>query len=209
MKMKHLIILLALDLFFVLLHIFFGSQFDLFNLDRERTPAAFFSAIQFIGSAYAAATLYVILRGRREKILFSCLSLLFAFMAFDEISELHENIAYYLIQYAPSFSFFGSKTAMWLIFLSPLIVSSFILIAIAIRKIARHALHLGFLLLSGTLFFGLALSLEFFGNSNGFQSLLPLLIPLEEAFELIGGTLFLFALASYAKEIFSTLYQKK
>lgn len=207
--MKFFFFFCAVDLLFVCLHVFFGSQFDLLNLDRERTPAALFSAIQFIGSAFAAAILFMILKKRSEKILFSATSFLLIFMAFDEIAELHENVAYYLVQYIPSFSFFGSKTAMWLVFLSPVIVGAFIMLGLVVWKIIHYSLRLGILMGGGLSFFGLALLLEFFGNNNGISSMRPYLVPLEEGLELLGGTLLLGALSSYATELFHALYQRK
>lgn len=198
----------AAILLFVVLHIFFGAQFDLFNLDRERTPAALFSAFQFIFSGYAMLVLFFTHEKHKKKFLWLTLMFMFIFLGFDEISEIHENAAYYLVKYIPAFPFLGSGTPMWIVFLGPFIIGVFGLLIAAIREMYVYSRRLGLILIAALAFVIVALALEFLGGIVTLNPFLPLFVIFEESAELIAGTLFLNAFSQYAKERFFAYLQK-
>ncbi|MBI4268296.1 hypothetical protein HY627_00490 [Candidatus Uhrbacteria bacterium] len=208
MKKTFIIWLLAIDLFFVVLHLFFGANYDIFNLDRERTPAALWSSFQLVGCAFALAVIFFPQRQSVQKIAWGAATLLFTLLSFDEISELHENVAYYLVKYFQPFPFLRSGTPMWIVFLSPLILASLSLLALIIKKLFQYRRSLGWLASSGCLFFLCALTLEFVGGIKSLYAYLPLFVVLEEGSELVAGSLFFFSFATYAKECFSASYRR-
>lgn len=200
---------MGIIVFFIVLHMLFGAQFDIFNLDRERTPAAIFSALQFIATGYALCTLYFLSATRSQRMLWGSLGLLFVLLGLDEISELHENAAYYLVKYVPPFPFFQSGTPMWIVFLSPVILGALILLVIALRRVYADNWKAGRLLVGAVLFVLAALVLEFLGGAIVFQTLLPVFVVLEEGAELFAGAFFLFGFSLYAKEKFCAHFVKK
>lgn len=200
MSKRMLLWCLGIDLLFVVLHVLFGARVDLLNLDRERTPAAIFSALQFIASGYALFTVYFLSGTRSKKILWASLGLLFVLLGLDEVAELHENVAYYLATYVPPLPFFQSGTPMWIIFLSPLIIGVFVLLVFTVREIRANSHRAGRMLMGALVLAVCALVLEFLGGMAALNPLLPLFVVLEESAELAMGTLFLYAFSVFARE---------
>lgn len=209
MNRKTFFLCIGVILIFVVLHILFGGRFDFFNLDRERTPAAIFSSLQFIASGYALVTLFFLSTTRTKKMFWLTLGMMFVLLGLDEISELHENAAYYLVKYFPPFSFFQSGTPMWIVFLSPFILGACALLVIALREIYAQSRMAGRMLIGGLLLVFLALTLEFLGGLTSLQSFLPLFVVVEESAELTSGALFLWGFSTYAKEQFSIRFIKR
>lgn len=200
MTTKTVIWCLGVILFLVVLHSMFGARIDLLNLDRERTPAAIFSALQFIASGYALCTIFFLSETRSKKILWASLGITFVLLGLDEVSELHENVAYYLVEYVSPFSFFHSGTPMWIIFLSPLIVAVCIILAIAMREIRTCSRAAGRTLVWACMLVGVALALEFLGGVSTLDAFFPFFVIFEESAELVAGTFFLWGFSVYAKE---------
>ena len=194
---------------FVLLHVTLGAKFDLFNLDRERTPAAIFSSLQFIASGYALAVIFFSHSARSKKMVWGSFMVLFVLLGLDEISELHENAVYYLVKYVPPFPFFHSGTPMWTVFMSPIILGVALLFIAALREIYAKNRRAGRILIAGGILVVVALSLEFMGGVTTLQPLLPFFIPLEESAELLAGALFLWGFSLYAQEKFFAAYKKR
>jgi hypothetical protein len=134
---------------------------------------------------------------------------LFVLLGLDEISELHENAAYYLVKYIPPFPFFQSGTPMWTVFMSPVILGALLLIIAALREIYGKNNTAGRMLIAGGILVVVALSLEFIGGVTALQPLLPLFIPLEESAELLAGTCFLLGFSMYAREKFYEIYTRR
>ncbi|MDO8571607.1 MAG: hypothetical protein Q7R79_02925 [bacterium] len=194
---------------FIALHSIFGARFDIFNLDRERTPAAIFSSLQFIASGYALCVISFLSMTRVKKMLWGTLGGMFVFLGLDEISELHENVAYYFANYFPHFSFFHSGTPMWVVFLSPCILGIFILLVIAVREIYAHSSTTGRVLIGGCIAVISALILEFLGGVTMLRGFLPFFVVIEESAELVAGTFFLWGFSTYARERFFLSFTKK
>ncbi len=91
--------LLAVNALLILLHVFFGARFDLFNLDRERTPGAYWSGLQLLAIAALSVGMVLLSSERVRRLLWGFFAFLFMSFGFDEISELHENITYYVSTY--------------------------------------------------------------------------------------------------------------
>ncbi|MDP2630867.1 MAG: hypothetical protein Q8P56_05690 [Candidatus Uhrbacteria bacterium] len=202
MNTKTLLACLGLILFFVVLHIVFGARVDLLNLDRERTPAAIFSALQLIASGYALVTVFFLSETRGKKIVWASLGIIFMFLGLDEVSELHENAAYYLVKYFPPFPFLQSGTPMWIVFLSPVILGIFGFLIAATREVRAHSRRLGQILIGSFILVISAIVLEFLGGTTALAPFLPTLLILEESAELVAGTLFLYVFSNVAKERF-------
>lgn len=205
MSKKMFLWCLGINVLFVVLHVFFGARVDLLNLDRERTPAAIFSALQLIASGYALVTIFFLSGTRSKKILWASLGFMFVFLGLDEVSELHENAAYYLVTYFPPPPFFQSGTPMWIIFLSPLIIGIFILLVFATREICANSRRAGRMLIGALVLVICALTLEFLGGVATLNTVLPLFVIAEEGAELAAGTLFLYAFSIFAREKYTTV----
>lgn len=205
MSKKMFLWCLAIDVLFIVLHVLFGTRIDLLNLDRERTPAAIFSALQFIASGYALVTVFFLSAPRSKKTLWASLGLMFVFLGLDEVSELHENAAYYLVEYFPPLPFFQSGTPMWIVFLSPLIIGIFIVLVFATREIRANSRKAGRMLIGALVLVVCALALEFLGGVAALNTLLPLFVIVEEGAELAAGTLFLYAFSIFARDKYIAL----
>lgn len=201
-------ILLVGDAGLVVLHLLFGARFDLFNLDRERTFGALYSALLFLGCAYATTAMVFLSETRKAKLFWIALTSFFVFVGFDEISELHENIVYYILSYVPKFSFFHSGTPMWVLFLSPFILFACGLLLVMIAKIWKYKQSAGLCAAVALVLVLGALLFEFVGGLTVAKPYLFLLVTLEEGFEILSGTLFLVTLISYAKAKFFATFQR-
>ena len=209
MSMRLLFIFFGIDLFFIVLHLVLGASYDLFNLDRERTPAALWSAFQLAGCAYALLIITIASSQSIQRMLWTTAAIVFILLSFDEISEFHENIVYYLVTYIPPLPFLWSGTPMWAIFMSPLIIAVCGLLILVIRELFRHRRILGWCASSALSLFVIALALEFLGGIRSLESFLPVLVIIEEAFELAAESLFLFSLSIFARDRFFSRYEVK
>ncbi len=119
-----LLILIAVDCLMVALHLFFGKHLDLFNLDRERNFPTYWSGTQLLAIAMVACLGFLLSTKKSNKVYWGLFCLFFLYLQFDEISELHENITYYISTYIKPSRFFASPTYMWVVFFSPLIIAA-------------------------------------------------------------------------------------
>lgn len=202
-------ILLAVDLILIALHLIWGKQFDIFNLDGERTPAAYWSGAKLAAAAALAVGTGFLYRVKAEQWPWLAFAFLFLMLAFDEISELHENITYYLIVYLPAAPIFRHPTYNWIIFLSPVIVASFVFLALFVRQMKRESKRISHLMISGLGLFLLAILAEFANGAKSIHISPPLLVVIEEASELMAVNLFLISIFLLGKEKFSSVYQKR
>lgn len=202
-------ILLTIDVALVMLHLLFGQKFVVFNLDGERTIPAYFSGAQLVTIAAVSACVIFLARTRFEKILLSMHALFFLLLGFDEISELHENITYYLVTYVKPWLVFRTLTYMWLVFFSPVILGAFAFFVLFFRKILRCAARSRTLYLGGVLCFAGAIALELASGLIRAKAFFPIEIPLEEGLEIVGATLILTALITEGSERFRTMYRRQ
>ena len=209
MSRKFFFTLIAINGALVLLHVFFGAQFDLFNLDRERTPGAYWSGAQLIAVAALSVGMLLLSSTRWRRVLWGIFGFLFMGFGFDEISELHENITYYVSTYLhiPIPTFFRSTTYNWLIILSPFIIAAFIFLIAFVRTLRRESggKILGF----GIFLFLLAIFIELVNGLDASQQFYNALVVFEEASELLGESLALWGMLRIANDHFSRQYQKR
>lgn len=200
MQRKFIFSILAIDIFLIILHIFFGTRFDLFNLDRERTPGAYWSGLQLLAVAALAVCVLLLSGTRGRRLLWGMFGFLFMSFGFDEISELHENITYYVSTYLhiPIPTFFRSTTYNWLIILSPFIIGAFVFLIAFVRTLRRE--RGGRILGVGILLFLLAILVELANGLDASQQFYQALVVLEEGLELFGESLALWAMIRIAAD---------
>ena len=97
MRKKIIIWLLIIDLLLVGLHLLWGDQIYIFNLDYELTIPAYYSGLKLVTIGGLMFLIFKLASKRRDKILYFFLSAFFTILAFDEISELHENLGEYFL----------------------------------------------------------------------------------------------------------------
>ena len=209
MKKRWLFLLLAIDAVLIIAHILWGREIQLLNLDRERTPSSYYSGAKLVFISATAWVGFMIVTRRWEKALWGLFGFLFLELAFDEISELHENITYYLSVYIHPSQYFRSPTYMWLVFLSPFIVAGFALLVTFARYAARQTKTLQLAVYAGIAFLFTAVSLEFLSGILKLPSFTRWSPVFEEASEMLGATCIAFAIFSLVKELFEKKYQKK
>lgn len=200
--------LVAIDLFLIALHLILGSKFDIFNLDGERNPAAYWSGTKLIAIAAIAAFNGFILRTKIEQLPNFAFAFLFLMLGFDEISELHENITYYLIVYLPASPIFRHPTYNWIIFLSPAILASFIFLSLFVRQMRRESKKITYMMIGGLCLYVVAIMAEFTNGAISIDSSNQALVIFEEASELMATNLFLISAYLLTRKKFLSIYQK-
>lgn len=201
--------LLAIDATLVVLHLLFSQRLELFHLDHERTIPAYFSGAQLVAIAALSLGLHLLAKTRGEKILLGINAFFFLMLGFDEISELHENITYYLVVYIKPWLAFRTLTYMWLVFFGPAIVGAFAFFAIFLKRILRVHTASRAWYLSGIACFAGAIFLELASGLIRAKWFYPIEIPLEEGLEIVGATLILTALMKEGLSRFHELYLRR
>lgn len=211
MRRKILFFLVSVNVLLIVLHIFFGARFDLFNLDRERTPGAYWSGLQLLAVAALAVGMILLSPTRWRKALWGIFGFLFMGFGFDEISELHENITYYVSTYLhiPIPTFFRSTTYNWLIILSPFIIFAFIFLFSFLKTLHQENTRSRKLLAVGIFFFAFAMVIELANGLDASQQFYNALVVLEEGSELFGESLALFGMLRIASDHFDRQYARK
>ncbi len=210
MKKRIITIVFLANAILIALHFLFGERFDLFHLDRERTFAAYYSGLQLIAIAAGGVVLAWLSRERFLKYGWTLFSLLFLFLGFDEISELHENITYYALTYGASLPIstllpFRSPTYNWLLIFAPLIILAIAFFTVWAVRIRHARIQKHFFI--GTALFVAAIALELV---SGFVRFSPIpLFVIEEASELFGATFFLMSVWEYALMLFFQQFERK
>lgn len=209
MQRKFIFTIFGVNAVLILLHILGGERFDLLNLDRERTPGAYWSGLQLLSVAALAVGMLLLSWTRGRRVLWALFALLFISFGFDEISELHENITYYVSTYLhiPIPTIFRSTTYNWLIILSPLIIFAFVFL-IAFVATLRHERG-GKVLGIGIFLFLLAIFIELANGLDASQQFYRALVVFEEGFELFGESLALWGMLTIAARHFDRLYERK
>ena len=152
---------MAIDTALVVLHFFLGlgASLDLFHLDRERNIPAYYSGLQLISIA-GLAFLMVLLSFGKERRVWGLFTFIFIALSFDEISELHENVTYYMLKVlsVPLPGLFRSPTHNWLFLFSPVIIAILVFFFRSIRGIHRISKIAQKLFIIGFIIFFIALS---------------------------------------------------
>lgn len=211
MSRKFFLSLFAVDILLITFHIFFGTRFDLLNLDRERTPGAYWSGLQLLAVAALAVGMIVLSLTRVRRFLWGVFAFLFMGFGFDEISELHENITYYVSTYLhiPIPTIFRSTTYNWLIILSPLILFAFVFFFSFIKTLYQENQRSLQLLVLGFSLFLAAMLVELVNGLDASQQFYFWLVVLEESLELFGETFALLGVLSIVKDHFDKQYARR
>lgn len=204
--------LLAIDIILVLLHVFFGENIYIFNLDNERTIPAYYSGLKLVSISFLAFLVFLLVKIKKsnlkESVIWFLLASFFIFLSFDEISELHENLGNYFLNIFNNYNIFEQDSFMWLIFLGPIILISLFFLIYFLWSL-RKKKSFNYILL-GIISFFLVLVFEFIGgliikSSDNFYKII---IILEEMMEKIGATLFFASFLYIFKEEFRKRYKK-
>ncbi len=206
MSKKWLIRLLLLDLLLVIAHIIWGDKVYILNLDYERTIPAYYSGLKLVFIAAVSFFIFNFLANKRkEKPVWLLLSLFFVILAFDEISELHENLGDFFLELTNNLNIFQQASFMWLIFLSPIIIGVLVLLFYFLHSL-RGQKSFPYIL-TGIIAFMLVIAAEFFGGMiiksqpNIYQGV----IIFEEFMEKVGASFFVAGLLL----IFNQRFEKK
>lgn len=204
--------LICFDIFFVVLHLLFGERFDLFHLDRERNFVAYYSGTQLIAIAGLGIISALLSSGRAMRIGWIIAGLIFLGLGFDEISELHENITYYVLSYGAGIiegvSFFRSPTYNWLVILFPFIVVAFLFLFMFSRSVRKLNMRAYIWFLVSVCLFVAALALEFAGGfSHPLEGPFKLYV-FEELTEMAAASIMVRALLVFVYDAFHSQYTK-
>jgi tetratricopeptide (TPR) repeat protein len=192
---------LALETAFVVAHFRFpGSR--LFDLDREYTIPAWFSALQLAAVGVSALVAFEAERAARTRVplrwLWLPLALGFLYLSADEVLALHERVLTRELRALVPAESLLQGVLPWQIVFAPAILAAFVGVAAMVYtrfapEPALRALGLGAL---G--FWSLSFVLE--GSAKPFfipRDMYPLEVALEETAEMLAGTSLLAAFASY------------
>jgi hypothetical protein len=207
MPQKWLIRFLIIDLLLVGAHLLWGEQIYVLNLDYERTIPAYYSGLKLVIISSLFFLIFKLTSFKKEKITYFLLSAFFVMLAFDEISELHENLGEYFLGVFNNYNLFNQESFMWLIFLSPLIVFVLALLGYFLYLIrSRFAFRF---VLFGLIAFCLVIITEFVGGLviHEHQDFYKWTIVFEELMEKVGASFFIAATLSLFIEKFSQKFQ--
>lgn len=204
---KGLIILLLGDLFVVLLHFFLGKKLGFFNLDREQNLAAVYSGFKLLSAGFAIILLVFLMRIGRSKNFWSWITLagLFVYLALDEMMYLHERVGF-VINHWTGFSGSRGESFWWYVYFSPLIILGAAFLIYIWRAIKTNDRTLSRWFMLGVLFFILAIATEGLGAiwyARKWYEAYQNLFVAEEAFELIGESVFVVVLWNLAGKYFT------
>ena|SRR3989338_4686418 len=210
-ELRVLLGLLFFDVVIILAHIYFRSWLGFFDLDKEGGLKSVFSGFQLIGSGVCAggcALLCSKLRASRPfVILWGLLSVLFLYLALDDLAMIHERVGFVLNRITGLQGMFESFN--WLIYFGPFIAVGIAVLLLSVRSLAfldRRTIVPAFLGLVG--FFG-TLIVEYFGGELLKQGMIPLYhssIIFEESLLLFGETFFLLALMRGCSALFQKAF---
>ncbi len=194
-----LAIVFILDIVVIGLHLLFGKEAPLLNLDGENTLPAIYSSLKLALVGSVAFIIFFIgkkkfLYGMRESFLWVTFGLLFLYLSFDEFFSLHERTIEYL---KPSFllelGWFSNSVFYWVLLFSPLIALTLMMFYVFMKSFFKEYNKL-FLL--GVISFSMVIVLEFIGGllegEIGYS-----VMTLEESFEIFGTSFFLVSLLMY------------
>lgn len=210
MKSKQAVFfLLLIDSCMVLLHIWLGRNFGLFNMDWERNVPTMYQSFKLVlvGSIFLSITIInkFVLRQQVSKIniYWIGLAIILLLMGFDEAAELHETLPFYLREIIPAFtswyeglfSQLGFQSSIWIIYvmlLTPIGLIWFLYVRnVVLRKYGKGLYPL---LFATIIFFIGAIGFEFIGTLDEifFSSNYGIMLILEEFLEMVGGTIFVY-----------------
>lgn len=204
---------MILDLVFIVLHVLWGvSGVWFLNLDREHNLPTAYQGVKLFAVASLAFGYWLLLRsgrmrGRSAWLLFS---LLFAYLAVDDLSELHENVTYML---NPRLAFMHSRLLIfqpsmikWMVLYAPFIAIGIALFSVLLWSLRRAERAVQFFFFLGCAFFASVPALEWMGAVARKTIFYTVPATIEEIFELLGQTFFIIALALLVRRQFHAHY---
>lgn len=205
--------LVAIDSLWIVLHVLLGSRLALFHLEGERTFPAFWSGWQLFAVAFLGIAMLLLSwqSEKQERPLWLLWGGLFSYLGFDEISEIHENITYYVNQSVKMVKVFEHPTFNWLLLLSPFILLGIVFFIVFVRYWIRQRRIAGWWFASGAGCFILAITLELFGGiiyRSPIYKQFGIYI-VEEFAEMLGASIFLTTLAELFRQRFASLYWRR
>ncbi|MDP3836831.1 MAG: hypothetical protein Q8Q67_01905 [bacterium] len=208
MNRKWLYRLLILDLILVGAHLLWGDQYYILNLDNERTIPAYYSGLKLVFIAGLSFTIFALLSKAKEKWLWLLVSMFFVILAFDEISELHENLGIYFLGLFDNYNFFEQASFMWVVYLSPIIIGVLVLLIYLLYS-QRKTKSFPYILV-GIICFALVIAFEYIGGMiiRSHHDVYQATIVLEEAMEKIGASFFLFGMWNIFNSRFKVAFIK-
>lgn len=185
----------------------FGLITAFFNVDKEKNLPTWFSSVVLLASAYVVWGIYraVAESGGRYRRHWGALALVFAYLSMDEVATFHEMASGMGLIHAGTASYLS-----WIVAISPFLLAFVV-------SYFRFLLHLpakirNLVACSGVLFVGGAVGMEIVGSvvDRDLTKALPagkpyfhylLYASAEEALEMIGAILFLYAMARHLETL--------
>jgi hypothetical protein len=185
----------------------FGLITAFFNVDKEKNLPTWFSSVVLATSAYVLAGIYLSVRdsGARYRWHWGALALVFAFLSMDEIGEVHEMASKSGLVDAGTASYLS-----WIVAVSPFVLVfavSYFRFLLRLPADIRNLVACG-----GVLYVGGAVGMEIMGALLGrdLNTVLPsgrpyfnylLFASAEEALEMLGAVVFLYAMARHLQTL--------
>lgn len=203
-----LFVLLFFDLLTIIFHFLFGRSIGFFNLDKEQNFISLYTGIKFWFGGTVAVLNWVVARSIKQKEgkrLWLLVALGLFWIGLDDLYYLHERFTFVLNNALGMGGFYG-ESFNWLLYFSPFIVLAFLIFAKLVIFIFKNYKLAALFLLGGTLLFVAALGTEIYGRQLLLSIPIPVdkyraLIVLEEVFELLGASTFIFGVILYFKKI--------
>lgn len=166
-----------------------------FDMNQETNVPTFFSVLLLLSSSALLVVLYVRHRKRGEpSLMWLALAIIFIFLAFDEMTSLHETIA---AQFLGEFNFTGYLHYAWVV---PYSIAVLIFFLSYVRFLFRLPVKIAVLFItSGFIYISGAIGFEMIGGKavslTGLISNATLTyVTIEETLEMIGASLFIYSL---------------
>ena len=206
MNLKSVIgIIFSLDVLIVILHIVFGKDNAILNLDGENNLPATYSFLKLVVVGIIAFVIFFTngnkcLRKWSKSLLWIPFGSLFIYLGFDELFTIHEKTIGYL---EPSLlvglGWFSNHVFYWVPLFLPLIILAIAMFYLLIKNLLEDFSLPRKLFIAGTVSFFMVIVSEFVGGflegGMGYA-----VMTLEESFEIFGASLFLVGLLVYRKQ---------
>lgn len=172
----------------------------LFDLDTEKNVPSFYSSLALLLSSILLFLIALFYKKSGAKYFpWVLLSLVFFYLALDEILELHEHLVHLTERF---FNLTGYGTSYWIIPFGIFGIILFIILFKFLRELPKKTLKQfvisGFVFISGAVGMEIlgGIHEEIYGRENATY---VILYTIEEILEMLGIVLFIYALTSYKK----------
>jgi len=185
---KIIISLVAVAMVLVILHIINDARYNFWNLDREEGVATLVAAVLLALNVIAVSVYRKKAATKADRWKWLLVGILFALLAFDELSEMHSWIPLYLYHlFGGEGDTIGGGFVIWVIVLSPFIVAVVVSLVCFFFGVLGRKSQLW--ALAALLCWCLVLVLEGLGGNSNIPWLYR--VAVEEFLEMFGSTLFL------------------